>query len=63
VINKQKTGYLQLMQPIESMMFEKAGELEKGNHTPQDIQSFYNWTDRFLAKTYREQFNLELFKN
>ncbi len=63
VINKQKTGYLQLLHPIESMMFEKTGELEKGNHTPQDIQSFYNWTDRFLEKTYREQFNLELFKN
>jgi len=61
VINKQKTGYLQLLKPIESMMFEKTGELEKGNQTPQDIQSFYNWTDRFLEKTYHEQFNLEFF--
>lgn len=63
VINRQKTGYLQLLQPIESMIFEKEGDLEKQNFTPQNIQLFYNWIDRFLEKTYREQFKLELFKN
>jgi len=44
-------------------MFEKAGELESKNLSRQDLQLFYNWTDRFLEKTYKEQFNLELFKN
>ena len=63
VINKQKTGYVQLLQPIESMIFEKESDLEKKDCTPQNIQSFYNWVDRFLDKTYQEQFNLELFKN
>ena len=63
VINKQKTGYVQLLQPIESMIFEKESDLEKKEHTSQNIQSFYNWVDRFLDKTYQEQFNLELFKN
>ncbi|MDD2305355.1 MAG: carcinine hydrolase/isopenicillin-N N-acyltransferase family protein [Prolixibacteraceae bacterium] len=63
VINKQKTGYVQLLQPIESMIFEKESDLEKKDCTSQNIQSFYNWVDRFLDKTYQEQFNLELFKN
>ena len=63
VINKQKTGYMQLLQPIESMIFKKESDLEKKDCTPQNIQSFYNWVDRFLDKTYQEQFNLELLKN
>lgn len=64
VINKQNNGYLQLLQPIENEIFEKTNslmaELEKGEKTEKDIQSFYNWIDSFLSTKYKEQFNIEL---
>ncbi len=67
VINQQQNGYLQLLQPIENEIFQKAGilidDLEKGKKTDKDIQSFYVWIDQFLAKTYSDKFNLKLFNN
>jgi len=64
VINKQNTGYLQLLQPVENEIFEKANSLiaglDKGKKTEKDIQSFYAWIDSFLAKKYKEQFNFNL---
>lgn len=67
VINQQKNGYMQLLQPIENEIFERAGllmaELEKGKKTQADIQSFYSWIDQYLSKEYSEQFNINLFNN
>jgi hypothetical protein len=67
VINQQKTGYMQLLQPIEKEVFDKANsltdELEKGKKTEADIQSFYAWIDQYLAKTYSDQFKINLFNN
>ena len=67
VINQQKTGYMQLLQPIENEIFEKGNllkdELEKGKKTANDIQSFYGWVDQYLLKAYNDQFNIQLFNN
>lgn len=67
VINKQKTGYMQLLQPVEKEIFERAnlliGELERGKKTKADLQSFYAWIDQYLSKTYSEQFKIDLFNN
>jgi len=67
VINQQKNGYMQLLQPIEQEIFDKAGlltdELEKGRKSEKDIQSFYAWIDQYLSKTYQAQFRLDLFNH
>jgi hypothetical protein len=63
VINNEKTGYLQLLQPIETGIFERTSELEKNALTPQKIQAFYSWLDEYLEKNYQTQFGLSLFSN
>ena len=65
MINRQKTGYLQLLKPIEDLIFSKANlllsRLDEGKGTEDDILSFYSWIDQYLAKSYQERFNLDLF--
>jgi len=63
VINSEKTGYLQLLQPIETGIVEKAAELKKSSLTQQKIQVFYSWLDEYLEKNYQAQFGLSLFNN
>jgi hypothetical protein len=64
VINRQDNGYMQMLQPVEEVIFEKAGslisEIEKGNKTSKDIQPFYAWIDQYLTKTYEERFDFDL---
>ena len=65
VINQQKNGYMQILQPIEDTIFHKANlltrELEKGTKTEKDIQSFYTWIDQYLAEIYQSRFNFTIF--
>ena len=67
VINQQHNGYLQLFQPIEKEIFEKAdaltAQLEKGSKTEKDIQLFYAWIDQYLSEQYKARLNLTLFHN
>jgi len=67
VINQQKTGYMQLLGPIENEIFAKAnsliGELETKKKTETDIQSFYNWVDQYLSETYKTQLHFDLFND
>jgi len=67
VINKQNNGYMQLLQPAEEVIFEKAGslisEIEKGSKTSKDIRPFYAWIDQYLTKTYKERFDFDLLSN
>jgi hypothetical protein len=67
VINQQNNGYLQLLQPVEKEIFDKAGiltaELEKGGNTEKDIQSFYAWIDQYLSGSFKEKLNLDIFNN
>jgi hypothetical protein len=64
-INQQNNGYMQLLQPVENVIFEKAGsliaEMEKGKKTEKDIQAFYLWIDQYLSEVYNKQFNYSLF--
>lgn len=65
VMNQEKTGYLQLLQPIEEEIFNKANllieDMESGKKSKKDIQSYYQWLDKYLAKSYKKQFNYSLF--
>jgi hypothetical protein len=67
VINRENTGYLQLLQPVESTIFERAamlsGEISEGLKTERDIPVFYTWLDQYLAEKYKELFNYNLFNN
>jgi hypothetical protein len=67
VINKQNNGYMQMLQPVEEVIFEKAGSLirdiENSRKKTGDIQSFYLWIDQYLSETYKEKFNFNLFDN
>ena len=67
VINQQKNGYLQLLQPIEKEIFDKAnvlmGEIAAGRKTEADIYSFYGWIDQYLSKSYADKFKTDLFEN
>ena len=67
VINQQQNGYMQLLQPIESEIFENANlliqGLEKSVKTEKDISLFYAWVDKYLSEKYKEQFNINLFDN
>ena len=67
VINRQKTGYMQLLQPVEKEIFARAdlltAEFEQGTKTGEDIQSFYGWIDQYLSEKYSEQFKVNLFNN
>ena len=67
VINRENTGYIQLLQPVESTIFERAailsGEISEGRKTPKDITVFYAWLDQYLAEKYKELFNYDLFNN
>jgi hypothetical protein len=63
-INRQNNGYMQLLQPVENVIFEKAGslitEMEKGKKTEKDIQAFYLWIDQYLSEAYIKQLNYSL---
>lgn len=66
VLNKEGTGYLQLLQPVEKEIFTKAGQLiadldEK--YSKDEILEFYTWLDKYLADSYKQQFNVDLLKN
>ena len=66
VVNKQNTGYLQQLQPVENEIFSKAekltSEFEKGKKSDKMITEFYVWLDKYLQKNYKELFNLSLFE-
>jgi len=67
VINRQNNGYMQMLQPVEEVIFEMAGllisEIEKESKTSKDIQPFYAWIDQYLTKTYKERFDFDLLSD
>ncbi|MCE5345781.1 MAG: carcinine hydrolase/isopenicillin-N N-acyltransferase family protein [Bacteroidales bacterium] len=64
VINKQNTGYMQLLKPIEDTIFMRADQLimalDKGNKSKCDIQDYYKWLDFYLNESFKKLFNIEL---
>ncbi len=67
VMNEEGDGYMQLLQPIEKEIFKKGNlliqEMESGAKTKKDILSYYQWLDKFLSKSYKENFNYNLFED
>ena len=67
VVNKENSGYMQVLKPIEDKIFEQAklltGGLEKGKKSEKDILEYYKWIDRFLSETYSEKFNYQMVLN
>lgn len=67
VMNQQKNGYMQLLQPVENEIFEMTYRLiesiEKGKKSVKDIQDFYKWIDHYLSGAYNDKFKYPLYKN
>ena len=67
VINKENSGYMQVLKPIEDKIFEQAKllteGLEKGKKSEKDILEYYKWIDHYLVKSYNEKFHYTLFNN
>jgi hypothetical protein len=65
VINKENTGYLQMLKPIENEIFKNADilseGLENGSKSQKDIQNFYTWADTYIARQYEKLFHIDLF--
>jgi hypothetical protein len=65
IINNENNGYLQLLKPIEEVIFLKAATLIKGlekkNMNNNDILVFYSWLDKYLTEKYKEVFDIDLF--
>jgi hypothetical protein len=64
VINQQKTGYLQILQPLEQFIFDKARQInpEAGSEPEfvSSIQEFYKWLDTYLDESYNKLFHIDL---
>ncbi len=64
VLNQENTGFMQVLQPVEEVIFEKANllitGLDKSNKNENDIRSFYFWLDQYLADSYKTLFNIHL---
>jgi len=64
VINKQETGYLQMLKPVEEGIFSKASvliaELDKEKASEKDIVLFYDWLDKYMTDNYLKLFNIEI---
>ncbi len=67
LINQQENGIMQLLQPVENKIFEKADLLKPGlisiEEAKSDIQDFYHWVDQYLSEVYRAQFDIDLLNN
>ena len=65
VINSENSGYMQLLQPVESEIIRRAEmlttEIAEGLKTEKKISLFYAWVDQYLSEKYTELFNYNLF--
>jgi len=57
VINREETGYLQYLRPVEDQILRKAGQKlvswrEKGNLPKEDVLGFYRWVNKFVNEKY-----------
>ncbi len=64
VVNRQNTGYIQMLQPVEDTVFIKTNqmmaELDNVPLPENRIQEFYHWLDGYLDKSYQKLFNIKL---
>ena len=61
LLNADKTGYMQLLAPIEKGIFEKANHQlaawRKSKISKSEVQDFYSWIDNYVKKEYAEKLN------
>jgi hypothetical protein len=65
LLNMEKTGYLQKLEPVENEIFRKTGEVmaaSPGNGKKQKemISELYKWLDSYIIQSYRELFAIEV---
>jgi hypothetical protein len=63
VVNKEETGILQLLRPVEDVILERSDkEMEKwrieGKVNQGEIEEFYKWVEKFVSEKYYELFKL-----
>lgn len=67
VINRQGTGIMQLLQPVEKEIFEKAEHvieaISRSGNAEDEIKKYYLWLDRFLSEAFKDKLNITLFED
>lgn len=63
VINKEKTGYLQILKPLENRIlhksFEQLNVWRSENELPaEEAHNLYNWINKEVTKFYKDKFEL-----
>ena len=63
LINKQGTGILQVIMPIEDEVVSHGESIiqrirEAKSYPVKDIDSYYKWVDEYIVKEYKEKFGL-----
>jgi hypothetical protein len=63
LFNFERTGYVQLLEPVERDIFkateEKLSLWRKNQPKAIDVVGYYNWLDGVIAKTYSEKFDVK----
>ncbi|PCH70688.1 MAG: hypothetical protein COC06_04020 [Bacteroidales bacterium] len=63
--NSNKSGIVQKLRPYDNYIYELTNELigkwrQKGRVDKKEISEFYEWLDHFVAKAYKDEFNIEM---
>jgi uncharacterized lipoprotein NlpE involved in copper resistance len=64
LMNEEKTGILQKLEPVENEIFRKTAEMmasmPEGKIQKEKIREHYNWIDDYIIKSYRELFGIDV---
>ncbi len=64
VINAEKTGIMQQIEPVENEIFIKTRELlsrmPEGKNRTIAIQEHYKWLDSYIAESYKKLFEIDV---
>lgn len=64
LLNANNSGMLQILEPFENDIFEKAEALLESWRTtkinPSEMEDFYNWIDREVPAFYRKNFDIQI---
>ncbi len=65
LLNREKTGFLQKLAPVEEEIFARAAALtssmpERKGQRSEVVTEFYSWVDSYIVKSYTELFGLHM---
>lgn len=64
LINRQGTGILQQLLPVEDEIFRRAQDtietLRKNGKAGKETTAFYRWVDQYVSEQYKNRFNIDL---